>query len=310
MDPTDAPSAGPAADPQAGPSETFAALRPQLCGIAYRLLGSAMDAEDVVQEAYLRWQAAPTAEVESPKAYLTTVVTRLCLDQWRSARTQRETYIGPWLPEPLVTDPQPGPAEAAALADTLSMAFLLLLERLAPVERAVFLLREVFDYDYAEIARIVDRSEANCRQIVRRAREHLAAGRPRFAASAAEQRRLTEQFALAVATGDLPGLMQVLADDITLFADSGGQVRAARNPVYGPDKVGRYLLGVMRRLPPNYTARPALANGQPALIGYLGGRLYHLLVLDIRDGAIRNLYNLLNPEKLERVRLPASGLGA
>lgn len=283
--------------------EQFQALRPLLFAIAYRMLGSPMDAEDMVQEAFLRWQPA-AAEVRSPKAYLTATITRLCIDQIRSAHTQRERYLGTWLPEPLLADPRPGPADLAGLADSVSMAFLLLLERLSPVERAVFLLRDIFEFDYAEVAAIVDKSETNCRQIGGRAREHLAAGRPRFDPASGDPRRLAEQFAQACASGDLPGLISVLADDITLYSDGGGRVPAARKPIEGADKVARYLIGVLRLLPPNFTVRPALANGQPALIGYAGNDLYSVLVLDARQGAIHAIYNLLNPDKLRRLRLP------
>ncbi|HYN87850.1 MAG TPA: RNA polymerase sigma-70 factor [Ardenticatenaceae bacterium] len=278
--------------------ETFNQYRPLLFSIAYRMLGSVMEAEDIVQEAFLRWQRAAEIEVQSPKAYLSAVVTRLCIDALRSARVQREAYLGPWLPEPLATDAG-SPGADTALAESLSMAFLVLLERLTPTERAVFLLREVFDYDYAEIATIVGKSEANCRQMVRRARQHLAANRPRFDASPEQRERLTEQFLHTCVTGDLPGLIQLLADDITLWSDGGGKAAAASKPIHGPASVARFLLGVLAKSPPTYTPRLAQVNGQPAIVGYVEGQPQGVLVLDLAAERIRAIYIVVNPDKLK-----------
>src|SRR2546426_710935 len=219
-------------------SEAFTELRPLLFSIAYRMVGSAMDAEDLVQEAYLPWQEASDADVRSPRAYLATIVTRLAINHLRSARVQRESYVGPWLPEPLMTEHVPDASGHVELSESLSMAFLVLLERLSPVERAVFLLSKVFAFDYAEIARIVDKSEANCRQICARAKKRVGAPCGRFQASPEHAERLVERFTRATGAGDLDGLLAVLAEDITLWADGGGKVPgAALEPIHGADPV-------------------------------------------------------------------------
>ncbi|MGH2690390.1 MAG: RNA polymerase sigma factor SigJ, partial [Actinomycetota bacterium] len=243
--------------------EVFAGLRPLLFSIAYRMLGSVTDAEDMVQEAFLRWDRVPDGEVASPKAYLSAVVTRLCIDHLRSARVAREAYVGPWLPDPILTaaaDPGTSGEDRALLADSLSMAFLVLLESLSPVERAVFLLRETFGYDYAEIATIVGRSEANCRQIAVRARKQLEARRPRFAASPETRDEITGRFVHAAETGDMGALLDLLSDDIVLWSDGGGKVRAARNPVLGAANVARLLLGLVRRNAGLLSATPGEIN--------------------------------------------------
>ncbi len=286
--------------------EAFTQHRPLLFSIAYRMLGSAMDAEDLVQEAFIRWQATSDAEVLSPKAYLTTILTRLCIDQLRSARAQRETYIGPWLPEPIMTDPTPGPADSAALAESLSLAFLTLLESLSPIERAAFLLREVFDYEYAEIAEIVGKSETNCRQRVSRAKAHLAERRPRFRPTSEQHGKMLWQFGQALTNGDLPGLIALLTDDIVSYSDGGGKVSAATHPVYGPAKVARLYLGLMQKTPPGLTYIPGHANGQPVIISYLDGKLFNVLALDLApDGRICGIYNVLNPDKLRHLSAAA-----
>src|SRR5882672_1483127 len=235
----------------------FASARPLLFSIAYRMLGSVMDAEDLVQDAYLRWQEAPETDVRSPRAYLTTIVTRLAINHLRAARTKRDTYVGPWLPEPLVTKDTPDTVE---LAESLSMAFLVLLERLSPIERAVFLLHEVFDFEYAEIARMVDKTEANCRQLLARARKRVGAPSARFEADPAQAQRLTQRFTEASVAGDMDGLLAVLAEDITLWADGGGKAKgAALKPVYGAASVARFVLGIMDRVVPAGTIlRPAV----------------------------------------------------
>jgi RNA polymerase sigma-70 factor (ECF subfamily) len=278
--------------------ETFNQYRSLLFAIAYRMLSSAMDAEDIVQETFLRWQQVNPMEIESPKAYLTTITTRLCLDQLRSARTQREVYVGPWLPEPLLAESAPDSAEIASLADSLSMAFLVLMESLSPVERAVYLLREVFDYDYPEIARIVSKSEIHCRQIVSRARQHLSSRRPRYEVLPGQQQRLSQQFAQACFSGDLPGLMTILAEDIVLHSDGGGKIKAAMRPIYGPDHVARFLLGILRKIPPGFTIHPAQINGQPGFITYIGNQPQIVLILDIMEERIGGIYVVVNPDKL------------
>jgi RNA polymerase sigma-70 factor, ECF subfamily len=284
----------------------FASARPFLFSIAYRMLGSVMDAEDLVQDAYLRWQEAPDLDVRSPRAYLTTIVTRLAINHLRSAKTKRETYVGPWLPEPLVTDDTPDPSSALELAESLSMAFLVLLERLSPIERAVFLLHEVFDFEYAEIARIVDKTEPNCRQLLARARKRMGESRVRFEADPAQAKRLTQRFTEASVAGDLDGLLAVLAEDITLWADGGGKAKgAALKPVRGATSVARFVLGIMGRVVPVETIlRPARINGQSGFIAYVSGRPLAALILDIQDGRIHTIYAVANPDKLQA--LPAS----
>lgn len=285
----------------ASESNVFESIRPLLFSIAYRMLGSVMDAEDVVQEAYLRWQRVSEAEVRSPRAFLTTIATRLAINQLRSARSQRETYVGAWLPEPLVTDETNlDPLEPAELAESLSMAFLLLLERLSPTERAVFLLREVFHFEYEEIGRIVEKSEVNCRQIMTRARSHMEAGRTRFDADQEQAQRLVDEFTRASTEGDLEGLVAALAEDITLWADGGGKVRgAALRPIHGAHAVARFLLGVMQRLVPTGTrVQPAAINGQPGFIAYLHGRARAALAFDVRGDRIHTVYAIGNPDKL------------
>ena len=284
-------------------AEVFAAVRPLLFSIAYRMLGSVMDAEDLVQETYLRWQEAADADIRSPQAYLATIITRLAINHLGSARVQRETYIGPWLPEPLVTDPSADPSGAVELAESLSMAFLVLLERLSPVERAVFLLHEVFDFEYAEIARIVRKSEVNCRQLLTRAKQRIGDRRTRFPASTEQAQRLTERFTHAAGAGDLDGLLAMLAEDITLWPDGGGKVPgAALNPIHGADPVARFLLGFTRRIADqDRVVRPAVINGQPGFISYVSGNPVGALVFDIVDSRIHAIYAIGNPDKLRNL---------
>ncbi|BBL79719.1 DNA-directed RNA polymerase sigma-70 factor [Rubrobacter xylanophilus] len=279
--------------------EVFEEHRPLLFSIAYRMLGSVMDAEDVVQEAFVRWRKVEDGEVRSPKSYLSSIVTRLCIDQLRSARARREEYVGPWLPEPLAVEPAGDPA---VLDETLSMAFLVLLESLSPVERAVFVLREVFDYDYAEISRIVGRSEANCRQISRRAREAVAARRPRFDPVPGQGERLVRRFVEACMSGDMEGLLELMSEEITLWTDGGGRVRAARNPIHGPDRVARFLLGVIPEAPEGLEIRFARVNGQPGLITYHpDGSPQGAATFDISGGRIAAIRFVVNPEKLRSI---------
>ncbi len=280
-------------------------LRPLLFSIAYRMVGSVTEAEDLVQEAYLRFHRSITAgeEVESPKAYLSAIVTRLAIDHLRSARVRRERYVGPWLPEPLLTDPSPDPAEHAETADSLSMAFLVLLETLSPVERAVFLLREVFGFGYGEIAEVVDKTEDNCRQIAARARRHIEARRPRFEASRTQKDELAERFFAAVGDGDLGGLVELLAEDVVLVGDGGGKAPAIRRPLLGSERVAPYiarlapwLRGVGGRI------TPAEINGQPgAITTDKDGRIMNVFSLDIADGLVQTVRGILNPDKLRHL---------
>lgn len=281
--------------------ETFDAHRPLLFAIAYRMVGSVMDAEDIVQEAYLRWQRREAADVQSPKAYLSTIVTRLGIDHLRAAHTTRETYIGTWLPEPLITERQPDVADVAALHESLSMAFLVLLENLTPVERAVFLLHDVFGYDFHEIAGIVGKEEANCRQIARRARQEIHARRPRFDPSSEHQQRLTQQFITACTNGDLSALVATLAHDATLWADGGGKARASYRPIEGAERIATFILGILRNVPETIEIRSATVNGQPGFIFLLEGAAYAVLAFDIIDGRIQAIRAVANPDKLRAV---------
>lgn len=282
-------------------AEDFERHRPLLFSIAYRMLGSVADAEDVVQEAYLRWREVPETEVRSPRSYLSAAVTRLSINRLRSARVRREEYVGPWLPEPLPSDRAEEITEPTELDESLSMAFLVLLESLNPVERAVFLLREVFDYDYEEISRIVEKSEANCRQIARRARQAVAARRPRFERSPEQEERLTRQFLEACTSGDMEGLVGMLSEDVILWSDGGGKVAAAPYPIHGPERVARFLLGVLRMVPPGFYARPARINGGPGVVGYVNGNPTSVVALDVAGGRLKGVRIIVNPEKLRAV---------
>ncbi|HEX7941413.1 MAG TPA: RNA polymerase sigma-70 factor [Gemmatimonadaceae bacterium] len=281
----------------------FTETRPLLFSIAYRMLGSVADAEDIVQDAYLRWQRTSDLEVREPRAYLTTVVTRLAINQLQSARAQRETYVGPWLPEPLVTEHAPDSSAAVELAESLSMAFLMMLERLSPIERAVLLLHDVFDFDHAEIARFVDKSEANCRQLLSRAKKHVVADEARFDADREQAARLAERFTDAARAGDLDAMLAVLAEDITLWADGGGKVPgAALRPIHGADAVARFIIDrTERSASPGRTTRPLQINGQPGFVIYMSGRPLTALIFHVRDGHIRTLYAVGNPDKLRNV---------
>ena len=284
-------------------TEDFERHRSLLFSIAYRMLGSVAEAEDVMQEAYLRWREVPEGEVRSSKSYLSAVVTRLSIDRLRSAR--REEYIGPWLPEPLISDRAEELAAHYELDESLSMAFLVLLESLNPVERAVFLLREVFGYDYEEISSIVRKSEANCRQIARRARQSVAARRPRFERSLEKEKMLIERFVEACMSGDMEGLLELLSEDVTLWSDGGGKVAAAPYPIHGPEKVARFLVGVLRTVPPGFFAHPARVNGGPGAIGYVDDHPTGVVALDVAEGRIRRVRIVVNPDKLRTVP-PAS----
>jgi RNA polymerase sigma-70 factor (ECF subfamily) len=283
--------------------EDYAELRPLLFSIAYRMTGSVADSEDIVQEALLRHhRAAPGTEIESDRAYLSAITARLAIDHLRSARVRREAYVGPWMPEPLVAAREPDPAEHAETADSLSLAFLVMLESLTPVERAVFLLREVFDYDYAEIARIVGRSEANCRQLVVRARAHVEDRKPRFEASREHRDELADRFFAAAERGEVEALAQMLAADAAFYSDSGGKVRgAASHPIHGRENITR-LLAYFFRVLGEAGMRPERAdvNGQPGALMRDGeGRLFNVFALDIAaDGSVQTVRSLVNPDKL------------
>jgi RNA polymerase sigma-70 factor, ECF subfamily len=285
-------------------SDAFTELRPLLFSIAYRMLGTVSDAEDVVQEAYLRFHGAMQSgtDVDSPKAYLSAVTTRLAIDHLRSARVRRETYVGEWLPEPLLTDrAAPDPADAEVDADTLSMAFLLVLERLTPIERAVFLLHDVFDYQFAEIAPIVQRSADSCRQVAVRARRHVNQERPRFEASRAKRERLADKFVAALDGGDVAELLELLAPDVVVTGDSGGVPPSWPRPITGRDNVARLLLGSVTQLRGVIDLRleRAEVNGQPGvLVRDADGGLFNVFAFDIADGAVNAVRSVINRDKL------------
>jgi RNA polymerase sigma-70 factor, ECF subfamily len=278
----------------------FNEVRPILFGLAYRMLGMRADAEDVVQEAFLRWQSAPPQEIASSRAYLTTITARLALDHLKSARVRRETYVGTWLPEPLVNQPSAGLDDKVELAESLSVAFLHVLESLTPPERAAFLLREVFDADYDEVAGVLDTSESNSRQLVTRARRHLQERRPRFTADRAKHQEVLSRFLTACATGDMTTLRALLREDAVSYSDGGGKVYAAINPIFGADRVVRLVAGLLRRgSGAAIGGRPADVNGQPGFVFTLDGKPYSVLTLDLDEtGRIRSLFHVLNPDKL------------
>jgi RNA polymerase sigma-70 factor, ECF subfamily len=287
---------------------TFDQYRSLLFSVAYRMLGRVADAEDMLQETFMRWQQAPDQEIRSPRAFLVTIISRLCINHLQSARVQREEYVGTWLPEPIVSGPGSDPLELVRVDESLSMAFLVMLERLTPVERAVFLLREVFEYEYSEIANVLGQSEANCRQILSRARQHVAAMRPRFKTSQRKKTDLLERFLKATGSGDLEGLVALLSRDVVLHSDGGGKAVAAPNLIRGADKVARGALGTLKKLmPKNLVTRLAQVNGEPGIVSYLNGKPYSVLTFDASEGHIQTIYVVTNPEKLARLpELPAN----
>ncbi len=282
-------------------TQTFTQYRPLLFSIAYKMLGSVMEAEDIVQEAFLRWRENVGEEIRSPKSYLSTIVTRLSIDRLRSAQLQRESYIGPWLPEPLITEKGQSTAEIVSTNEHISMAFLVLLERLSPVERAVFLLREVFDYDYSDIAEIVDKSEANCRQIFRRAKLRVDESQNRFNPPPTKQQMMVQQFLNTVSSGDMSGLINLLSEDIGLYSDGGGKVTAARKPVLGSQKVATFLFNLSKRAPPDYSFQVTWINGQIGIINYFGRLPQSVFTFDLEGDQIKKIYAVVNPDKLKNI---------
>jgi RNA polymerase sigma-70 factor (ECF subfamily) len=286
-------------------NDAFAACRPRLLGIAYGLLGELTEAEDVVQEAWLRWDQADRDAIRNAEAFLVTGTTRLALDRLRAARARREVYVGPWLPEPLLTDPET-PETQAIEAERLSLALLAALERLNPVERAVFVLRDVFDFEYAEIADVLEKTPSNVRQIASRARDHVGDPSRQRDVSEEERQRLANAFLAAAVSGDVDGLRALLAADAILYTDGGGVVTAARKPIYGADKVARFMVGVQRksRFPEDPLLRPVLANGDPGVLmeseskGFLS-----IISLEIADGRVQAVRAFNNPERFP-VTLP------
>lgn len=266
-----------------------------LVGLAYRMLGSLAEAEDVVQDAYLRTRdAAPEETIEKPRAYLARVVTNLCLDRLKSARARREEYVGTWLPEPVVEDP------AAPLAEDLSVALLMVLERLSPLERAAFLLHDIFDMDYADVARTLERSEAACRQLASRAREHVREARPQVAPPDQHADEIVHAFVSAAATGDVAQLASLLAEDAVLYTDGGGKRRAALNPIYGRDKIARFFDGVRTKNPFPTQITPARINGLPGFVLEVDGQP-ETMAFEIHGRAITAIYGVRNPDKLSHL---------
>jgi RNA polymerase sigma-70 factor (ECF subfamily) len=282
---------------------TFDQHRGSLFSVAYRMLGSVADAEDVLQEAFIRWQRASEEEIRSPKAFLVTIVSRLCINHLESARVRREEYVGQWLPEPMVTDPASDPSGVFGTDETLSMAFLVLLERLTPVERAVFLLREIFDYEYAEIATILNRSEVNCRQIFRRARQHVRASRPRFRKSPGEHDQLLQRFLQAATNGDMDALVELLSSDVVLQTDGGGKAPALPNVIHGASSVARAIVGGVKRAQAQGAGLRQIVqvNGEPGIVTYRNGRPFSVLVLHVSDGHVGAIYIVTNPAKLSHL---------
>ncbi len=285
--------------------ETFETYRPYLFSIAYRMLGSAMDAEDMVQETYIRSSSPPKEPIRSLKAYLTTILTRLCIDQLNLARSKRELYVGPWLPEPILTataSEAADPEKRVEAEESISLAFLVLLEQLQPFERAVFLLREVFEYEFAEIAAMLGKSEAASRRSFSRAKQHLREQRPRFPVAPQIHRQLLNGYFQAVQQGEMAPLMSMLAENVTLWTDGGGKAQtAALRPIHGRDAVARMSLGSRRFWPEGYCAEVAEVNGQPAMIIRAEEQAFAVVTIDVEDKQIQTIHVIVNPEKLERI---------
>ncbi|MFD4630999.1 RNA polymerase sigma factor SigJ [Streptomyces sp. NPDC058284] len=289
-------------------TDVFEEHRSVLMGVAYRMLGRVVDAEDVVQEAWLRWSASDRGQVREPRAYLVRVTTRLAIDRLRHLQSRREAYVGPWLPEPCVTEfgpTVPDTAERAVLADSVSLAVLVVLESLSPLERAVFVLREAFGFPFSEIALTLDRSEAAVRQLAGRARKHVDAGRPRYKVDPAERRDLTERFLAAATEGDLDGLMSLLAPDVRLVGDAGGKSKAPLRVLESADKVGRFLsstaAGVIRTAG-EVEIRFGELNGAASAHIFLDGKLDSVFQLDVAEGLVQKIYIIRNPDKLVGLR--------
>ncbi|WP_033307282.1 RNA polymerase sigma-70 factor [Streptomyces iakyrus] len=282
-------------------TDVFEAHRPVLLGVAYRMLGRVADAEDVVQEAWMRWSGSDRTDVREPRGYLVRITTRLAIDRLRQIKARGETYVGPWLPEPYVTDfgdTVPDTAERAVLADSVSLAVLVVLESLSPLERAVFVLREAFGFPYADIAAMLDRGEPAVRQLAGRARKHVEERRPRYDVDPAQRRDLTERFLAAAADGDLEGLMALLAPEVRLVGDSGGKSRAPLRVLQTADKVGRFLIGTAQKSLPGLTVRFLEVNGGPAVLILSGGEPDSVFQLDVADGRVQSVYIIRNPDKL------------
>jgi len=268
------------------------------------MLGSRADADDVLQEAYLRWSRTDRAQVKSPAGYLSSIVVRLSIDQRRMIDARKTTYVGPWLPEPIIEAGADSLDDRLEAAEDVTLAFLVVLESLSPVERAAFLLRRVFDYDYDEIGEILEKSTANCRQIVHRAEEAVHQQRPRFACDQEEAERMTTAFLQACTSGDLGQMVQLLSDDVVVYSDGGGKVPAALAPIRGALRAARFFLGITKKTPAEAEIRRVRVNGQPGLMVLLDGKAVTVLTLEVSEGRIANCYAIRNPDKLARIRYP------
>nr|WP_269084805.1 RNA polymerase sigma-70 factor [Streptacidiphilus anmyonensis] len=285
---------------------TFEEHRPTLFGIAYRMLSSVADAEDIVQDAWLKWSAVDVGQIAQPRAYLARTVTNLSLNRLQSAAVQRESYVGPWLPEPLVTAPDA--SGGVEQEETVSLAMLVVLETLSPLERAVFLLKEVFGFSYAEIGGMLDRSETAVRQVGSRARSHVQARRPRYDAPVEQRRAVTEEFLAACVGGDLNRMMELLAPEVTAWSDGGGKIRAALRPLHGADKVARWILGVLRQPIPDLAVHQVDVNGRFGLLFTSAGVADDVVTVELDEtGAIAEIRLVRNPDKLRHVAVPGSG---
>ena len=280
-------------------------FRPLLFSIAYRMTGSVMDSEDILQEAYFRLRKTDLSQVENPRAYLSSIVTRLCIDFLRSAKVKREEYIGPWLPEPLISSGKDGGEQAAILAESLSTGFLILLESLSPIERAVYLLRTAFEYDYAEIAAIVEKTESNCRKIFSRAQNYIRQRRPRFTPQDAKAHQMTGEFLRVVSEGDMDGFLSILADDVVVYSDGGGKAFAARKPVIGAGKVAQFFMKIATQGPENVVFRQASVNGLPGLVFFVDQAAILVMAFEIFENKIQRVFSILNPDKLKNVAFVA-----
>jgi RNA polymerase sigma-70 factor (ECF subfamily) len=293
----------------AGPDEAAATFEPhrrRLTGLAYRMLGSLSEAEDIVQDAYLRWHAAERGRIDNPRAYLSRTVARLCLDHLKSARARRETYVGPWLPEPIVDETALAPDTASELADDLSLALMVALERLSPLERAAFLLHDVFEMEFGEIAKVLDRSESACRQLAARGRAHVQDARPRFRLPEEEVTRLSDAFHRALVTGDAKQFAAVLAADAVLYSDGGGKRTAAPVPIHGRDQIVRFFDGLARsgNLPPAGAVHRVRLGGLPGIVvADRNGMIDTIMTADVRDGQVVAIYAVRNPDKLAHLSL-------
>lgn len=285
-------------------TQIFETHRPVLFRLAYRMLGRIAPAEDAVQEAFLRWQKQDPEQIHSPRAYLSTIVSRICLDEIKSAKNRREQYIGPNLPEPVLIAKNDSPEENVEMVESLSMAMHVVLEQLTPVQRAVFILREIFDYDYASVAEMVDKSEAHCRKIAQRARDQVRGNKPQFERSTNRQHELVKTFIEAVQQGDLSEIESMLAEEAIMYSDGGGKVTAARKPVKSAAKIAKFLVGIQKQAPEPFKWQIDFMkiNGEPGMVLWLDGELFNVWSFHIENNVIQGIYVVLNPDKMEYLK--------